>query len=103
MMRAPQTSLPLTLSNVRFAAGGVEILRGITLTISPGAPTIILGPNGAGKSVTLRLCQGLLQPTTGEIQAGSFASLLERSALVFQRPVMLRRSALANVAYGMTG
>jgi tungstate transport system ATP-binding protein len=103
MMRAPQTSLPLILDNVRFSAGGVEILRGITLTISPGAPTIILGPNGAGKSVTLRLCHGLLQPTDGQIQAGNQTSLLARSALVFQRPVMLRRSALANVAYGMSG
>jgi tungstate transport system ATP-binding protein len=103
MMRAPQTSLPLILDNVRFSAGGVEILCGITLTISPGAPTIILGPNGAGKSVTLRLCHGLLQPTDGQIQAGNQTSLLARSALVFQRPVMLRRSALANVAYGMSG
>jgi tungstate transport system ATP-binding protein len=103
MMRAPQTSLPLILDNVRFSAGGVEILRGITLTMSPGAPTIILGPNGAGKSVTLRLCHGLLQPTDGQIQAGNQTSLLARSALVFQRPVMLRRSALANVAYGMSG
>lgn len=102
-MRAPSTSLPLTLDNLRFSAGGVEILRGITLTIAPGAPTIVLGPNGAGKSVMLRLCHGLLQPTGGKIQGGNLENLLERSALVFQRPVMLRRSALANVAYGMTG
>jgi tungstate transport system ATP-binding protein len=103
MMRAPATSLPLTLDRVGFSATGVDILRDITLAIAPGEPTIILGPNGAGKSVLLRLCHGLLRPTEGSIRAGNVTVSAERSALVFQRPIMLRRSALANVAYGISG
>jgi tungstate transport system ATP-binding protein len=103
MMRAPSTSLPLVLDRVGFSAGGVEILHNFSLTIESGAPTIILGPNGAGKSVLLRLCHGLLNPSEGSIRAGNVAASTERTALVFQRPVMLRRSALANVAYGIAG
>ena len=103
MMRAPMSSLPLKLDRVGFSAGGVEILRDVSLAIDSGAPTIVLGPNGAGKSVLLRLCHGLLTPTVGGIRAGGVAVSTERTALVFQRPVMLRRSALANVMYGTAG
>lgn len=99
MMRAPMSSLPLKLDRVGFSAGGVEILRDVSLAIDSGAPTIVLGPNGAGKSVMLRLCHGLLTPTEGSIRAGGIAVSTERTALVFQRPIMLRRSALANVMY----
>jgi tungstate transport system ATP-binding protein len=101
MMRAPMTSLPLILDRVGFSAGGVEILHGITLSVGAGAPTILLGPNGAGKSVMLRLCHGLLKPTEGTIRIGSVAASMERTALVFQRPIMLRRSVVANIAYGI--
>ena len=98
-MRAPQTRLPLALDRVRFAAGGVAILHDVSCTLAAGPPAIVLGPNGAGKSVLLRLCHGLLAPTSGSIHAGNRAASTERTAMVFQRPVMLRRSALANVAY----
>ncbi|HXL68063.1 MAG TPA: ATP-binding cassette domain-containing protein [Xanthobacteraceae bacterium] len=98
-MRAPETRLPLALDCVRFAAGGVAILRDVSCTLAAGPPAIVLGPNGAGKSVLLRLCHGLLTPTSGSIRAGNRAASTERTAMVFQRPVMLRRSALANVAY----
>jgi len=98
-MRAPETRLPLALDCVRFAAGGVAILHDVSCTLAAGPPAIVLGPNGAGKSVLLRLCHGLLAPTSGSIRAGNRAASTERTAMVFQRPVMLRRSALANVAY----
>jgi len=98
-MHAPETRLPLVLDRVRFAAGGVAILHDVSCTLAAGPPAIVLGPNGAGKSVLLRLCHGLLAPTSGSIRAGNRAASTERTAMVFQRPVMLRRSALANVAY----
>jgi tungstate transport system ATP-binding protein len=98
-MRAPETRLPLVLDRVRFAVGDVSILHGISCTLASCPPAIVLGPNGAGKSVLLRLCHGLLAPTAGSIRAGNRLASTERTAMVFQRPVMLRRSALANVAY----
>lgn len=93
-------ALPLRAEGLGFAVGGVEIIRGLDLILDAGAPTLILGPNGAGKSVLLRLLHGLLRPTAGTLRWSlPEAQARRRQAMVFQRPVMLRRSALANVAY----
>jgi tungstate transport system ATP-binding protein len=95
--------LPLQLDGVCFAAGGRTIIDRISLEIGAGPRTVILGPNGAGKSVLMRLCHGLLQPSAGAvIWRGAVNGRRPRSqAMVFQRPVMLRRSALANITYGL--
>lgn len=102
-MRSPAPLLPLSLVDVCYEAGGKRLLDRVSLTIDHGPRTIVLGPNGAGKSVLLRLCHGLLRPTSGRVQfAGpEMVGGRRRHAMVFQRPVMLRRSALANVAYGL--
>jgi tungstate transport system ATP-binding protein len=95
--------LPLRLEQVAFAAGGREIIAPLSLEIGAGDSTVILGANGAGKSVLMRLMHGLLAPTTGRMAWGeSDAQRVRRQqAMVFQRPVMLRRSALANVIYAL--
>lgn len=99
-MRAPDTVLPLRAEALGFAAGGVRILHDVSLTIEPGAPTLVIGPNGAGKSVLLRLLHGLLAPTGGRVAwSGLPGAAARRQAMVFQRPVLLRRSVLANAAY----
>jgi tungstate transport system ATP-binding protein len=90
--------LPLRVSGLGFQAGGHPILIEVTLTIAAGQPTLILGPNGAGKSVLLRLLHGLLTPSAGRIDwAGPGAGAAQ--AMVFQRPVLLRRSVAANLRY----
>jgi tungstate transport system ATP-binding protein len=101
--RASLSLLPLTLDNVVFEAGSRRIIDGISTSFDAGPRTVILGPNGAGKSVFLRLCHGLLSPTAGTItwNAAEVAGGPRRQAMVFQRPVMLRRSALANVVYAL--
>jgi tungstate transport system ATP-binding protein len=85
--------LPLRLQDVDF----LHIIKPLSLAIEAGPSTVILGANGAGKSVLMRLMHGLLKPSHGRIvwQAPG------RQAMVFQRPVMLRRSALANVEYAL--
>jgi len=92
--------LPLRLERVSFAAGGRTIIETLDLTLEAGASTVILGANGAGKSVLMRLMHGLLAPSTGRV-AWSTEGPRRRQAMVFQRPVMLRRSALANVVYAI--
>jgi tungstate transport system ATP-binding protein len=92
--------LPLRLEGVSFAAGGRTIIEPLDLTLEAGASTIILGANGAGKSVLMRLMHGLLAPSTGRV-AWNIDGPRRRQAMVFQRPVMLRRSALANVVYAL--
>jgi len=88
--------LPLRLEGVAYRA----IIEPLTLELGAGPSTVILGANGAGKSVLMRLMHGLLAPTEGRISWSS-EDPRRHQAMVFQRPVMLRRSALANVAYAL--
>jgi tungstate transport system ATP-binding protein len=92
--------LPLRLEDVFFVAGGRVIIERISAEIGAGPSTIILGANGAGKSVLMRLMHGLLAPASGKI-AWSGVETARLQAMVFQRPVLLRRSALANVTYAL--
>ena len=102
-MRAPLTDLPVAFDRVTVRAGATTIIDRLTLTLASGSPTLVVGPNGAGKSTLLRLCMGLAVPTEGRITWGGRADTKPtRRAFVFQRPVMLRRTAAANIAYGLT-
>ncbi len=99
-MSAPQI-LPLELDGVCFEAGGNRLIKDITCRFEAGLRTVVIGPNGAGKSLFLRLCHGLIPPSQGSVrwQLGSDAA--RHQAMVFQRPVMLRRSVAANVDYAL--
>ena len=103
IMRAPTTLLPLHVEGLVFAAGGRRIIDDVSFRLDAATRTVIVGANGAGKSVLLRLCHGLLRPTAGTIRwnAPELPGAPRRQAMVFQRPVLLRRSALANVIYGL--
>ena len=101
-MRAPTSDLPLVLDDVSLDAGGTRLIDRASLTIAPGAPTLIVGPNGAGKTSLLRLCMGLAAPSSGRITwGGRIDCAPTRRAIVFQRPVMLRRSAAANLGFAL--
>ena len=91
--------LPLVLDAVCFDAGGERHIHGISHRFDQGPRTVILGPNGAGKSLLLRLCHGLLAPSAGAVRWA--AATPRRQAMLFQVPVMLRRSAAANIAYAL--
>jgi tungstate transport system ATP-binding protein len=102
MMRAPLSDLPMVIDQVSLEAGATRLLDRVSLTIGPGAPTLIIGPNGAGKTSLLRLCMGLVSPSSGRVTWGGRTERApERRAMVFQRPVMLRRSTAANVDYAL--
>ncbi len=81
----------------------MTILDEVTLTLAPGAPTVLIGPNGAGKTTLLRLAMGLIAADRADASPGAAASSVPptRRAIVFQRPVMLRRSAAANIRYAL--
>ncbi|MDB5807281.1 MAG: transporter family protein [Betaproteobacteria bacterium] len=90
----------LQLRDLVFEGRGHRAIDGVTLALDAGR-TAILGANGAGKSVLLRLMHGLLMPSSGEVQWTGIDGRAPRLAMVFQKPVLLRRSALDNVIYGL--
>ena len=96
--------LPLEARGLVFEAGGRRLIDGIDLVLRPGVRTVVMGPNGAGKSLLLRLLHGLIEPSAGAVSWGgrpADTAIRLRQAMVFQRPVLLRRSALANVTHAL--
>ncbi len=93
--------LPLHVKNLRFDAGGQTLIKDITMTLDNGPITLIMGHNGAGKSLLLKLCHGLISQSAGTLTWNnvSAANARRAQAMVFQKPVMLRRSVRANVEY----
>ncbi len=90
----------LALESLRFDAGGRTLIDSVSARIQAGRRTVILGPNGAGKSVLMRLMHGLIEPTAGRIAWADGTKPVQ--AMVFQRPVMLRRSVLDNLTYALS-
>lgn len=96
--------LPLRAESLVFETSGRRLIDGIDLELHAGVRTIVLGPNGAGKSLLLRLLHGLLAPTSGRVTWNgrpADAAIRRRQAMVFQKPVLLRRSVAANVDYAL--
>jgi tungstate transport system ATP-binding protein len=93
--------LPIRFEAVSFVAGATRILHGVDVRLMPGPPTVLMGPNGCGKTTLLKLGMGLIAPTGGAITFGGGAAPAGSRAIVFQKPVMLRRTAAANVAYAL--
>lgn len=97
--------LPVSARDLRVSRGGRAILDGVDFTLSPAAATtMILGPNGAGKSLLIRILAGLVSPDSGALSWAGTApdrARMPRIGFVFQRPVHLQRSVLANIVYAL--
>ena len=95
-------AIALSVSELSFAIGGTTLLQPMSFEVKSGRRLVVLGPNGAGKSLLLRLCHGLLQPVAGHVRRDDIHPAGRRAhAMVFQTPVMLRRSVLDNVIHAL--
>jgi len=88
-------------------AGGVDAVRGISVTIPDGAFCVLVGPSGCGKSTLLRMVAGLETITSGEVTIGG-ARVNERDpserdiAMVFQNYALYpHMTVYDNMAYGL--
>ncbi len=103
-VRETASILPLVVENISFSTGRDTHLENISFHLPVGGATVVLGPNGAGKSLLLRICHGLIAPASGAVKwalPGGLAGGVRRHAMVFQRPLMLRRSARANLHHAL--
>ena len=58
----------LKIKNLRKSFGRLEVLKGLSTTISKGEVVVMIGPSGGGKSTFLRCMNLLEQPTEGTIE-----------------------------------
>jgi tungstate transport system ATP-binding protein len=104
---APATAgdvLPIRGAGLVLVRGGRRILDDVDIEVGGTGTLVLIGPNGAGKSLLVRVLAGLVEPTAGEVTWAGAAPGRRRACkigFVFQRPVHLRRSALANVEYAL--
>ncbi|MFT4650491.1 MAG: tungstate transport system ATP-binding protein [Flavobacteriales bacterium] len=94
--------LPLVVQNLSYRDGDRRLLDNISATVNSTGVTVVLGANGAGKSLFVRLLHGLLKSELQSIKWNGQALGLatrKRQALVFQKPVLLRRSVSANIDF----
>ena len=94
--------LPICIKDLNFVLDEKRILSRINLSINSDDVTVIMGPNGAGKSIFLKILNGILTPTSGYITWNGkkiFSETLNIQAFVFQKPILLRRSVIANLDY----
>ncbi len=102
MLRLVQNTPPpvaLRLDDVGLCRGGRMVLDGLSLDVPAQGITAIMGPNGAGKSLSLRIMAGLIAPEAGTCTHD--LSGKQDIALVFQKPVLLRRTVRANLAHAL--
>ena len=96
------SDMHVQIDQLRLSIGGVIRLNIPFLRLDPQGPTMILGPNGAGKSLLLRVLHALQTPDTGSVQVRHISGETARQAMVFQRPVLLRRSVRANLLFALS-
>src|SRR5205814_4416985 len=103
----------LVVENLHLQYGDNPILKGVSMTLSPGEVVALLGASGSGKTTLLRSVAGLEQPSAGRIAIGE--SVLYDGAAGVDMPVEKRslglvfqsyalwphRTVFENVAYGL--
>ncbi len=104
IVHGPASILPLRVTDLGYCVRGKMLVDRVSFTLERGRRTIVLGPNGAGKTLLLSLCHGVIAPNAGHVewQGTGAAAGRKRHAMVFQNPVMLRRSMRANLLHALS-
>jgi putative ABC transport system ATP-binding protein len=92
-----------TFEDVAVTLGDSAVLRGVDLAVPGSGVTVVLGPSGSGKSTLTRLCNRLLDPSTGvvrlrgvDVRRLDVLELRRAVGMVFQRPTMFDGSVRDN-------
>jgi ABC-type branched-subunit amino acid transport system ATPase component len=80
----------IEISGLVAGYGGLDILRGVDISVGRGGITCIVGPNGAGKSTVLKAVSGVLRPRAGSVR-------IDGADLTGRSPEAVLRAGVAQV------
>jgi ABC-type branched-subunit amino acid transport system ATPase component len=80
----------IEIKGLKAGYGGLDILRGVDLSVDRGGITCIVGPNGAGKSTVLKAMSGILRPSAGSVT-------IDGTDLTGRDPEVILRAGVAQV------
>ncbi len=92
----------IRIEDARLSRRGQVLLDGLDLAIADRGITALMGANGAGKSLTLRLIAGLITADRGVVRFEGGRPAPREIAVVFQTPILLRRSVRANLMHTLS-
>ena len=93
---------PIQFKDLSVILGQKIILDKINCKIKSNSITAVLGPNGAGKSIFLQTINGLFSVQSGRLTFNLMEinqEIRKQQAMVFQNPVLLRRTVIANLQF----
>jgi tungstate transport system ATP-binding protein len=103
-MASSATVLPIDGHGLTLERAGRRILDTVDIHIGTHDVTVLMGANGAGKSILLRVLAALIVADSGEVRWQHCApgnTLRRQIGFVFQKPILLRRSAIANIRHAL--
>ena len=66
-MQGTDTNPVIEFRDVSYRVQGTDVLRGLSLQVAKGETLVLLGRSGSGKTTTLKMVNGLVSPTSGEV------------------------------------
>ena len=100
----------VVLKDVQFsypARPDVQVLQGVSISLSPGKTLALVGPSGCGKSTVVSLIERFYDPSSGSLTLENFDLhdlnlqwLRSQIGIVSQEPVLFDASIAENIRYG---
>lgn len=95
---------PVSGRDLQLVRGGRLLVNVPRIDFADHKLTVIVGPNGAGKTLLIKLLAGVLSADQGSVTWNDLSPSrtgYRRLSMVLQTPVLLRRSALANITFAL--
>jgi tungstate transport system ATP-binding protein len=93
--------LPLSVNKVSLIINEKKLLKEISFNVKKNNILSIVGPNGSGKTSLLKALHGIYKLSSGSISWGdcSINEIKKMQAMIFQNPLLLKRSVKDNITY----